>query len=197
MLKTIFAVSGKPGLYKKISQSKNLLIFESLTDKKRIPAYVGDKIFSLGETQIYTTGGQAPLYEVLNRIKEKENLQKITIDFSKATPDELRAYLTEVFPEFDRERVYPTDIKRLMNWYNQLLDLGITEFDPEEKVEEKTETEDIDPEEEAKKPKEEIKKVITPSKATTRNTATGAKNTSLSVKQHPASTKMRQRTKSK
>ena len=196
MLKTILSVSGKPGLYKMISQGNNLLIVESLTDKKRIPAYAKDKVISLGDIAIYTNEEEVPLYKVLNSVKEKENCRKIPVDLSKATPDELRAYLAEVLPEFDRERVYPTDIKRLMNWYNILLDAGITEFDPEEEAEEETETVDAEPEEDAQKPKEEGIKTAKPSKTGVRKNTTAPKN-AAPLKQQPATSKMRQRTKQK
>ena len=194
MLKTIFAVSGKSGLFKMISQGKNLMIVESLIDQKRIPTYASDKKMCLGDISIYTTDEEVPLYQVMNNIKEKENLHKIPIDCSKATPDELRAYLAEVLPEFDRDRVYPTDIKRLINWYNILFDAGITEFDPEE---EKAETAQAEPEEDdAKKPKDEVKKATVSSKpAAQKNTATPKKMTTTA--KAPAAGKMRQRTKQK
>ena len=188
MLKTILSVSGKPGLYKMVSQGKNLLIIESLTDNKRIPAYARDKVISLADIAIYTDNEEVPLYKVLNSIKEKESIQKISLDLAKATPDELRAYLAEVLPNFDRERVYPTDIKRLMNWYNILLSVGITEFDPEEEV---TET----PENEVSET-EDVKKEAKPKKTATPK-ATTPKKTATPTKQQPAAGKIRQRTKAK
>lgn len=139
MLKKILSVSGKPGLYQMVSQGKNMLIIESLTDKKRIPAYARDKVISLGDIAIYTNEKEVPLYEVLSSVKQKENGQKVSIELSKASPDELRAYLAELLPDFDRERVYPTDIKRLLTWYNLLLEAGITEYEPQEEKQEKKE----------------------------------------------------------
>ena len=139
MLKKILSVSGKPGLYQMVSQGKNMLIIESLTDKKRIPAYARDKVISLGDIAIYTNEKEVPLYEVLSSVKQKENGQKVPIELSKASPDELRAYLAELLPDFDRERVYPTDIKRLLTWYNLLLEAGITEYEPQEEKQEKKE----------------------------------------------------------
>lgn len=139
MLKKILSVSGKPGLYQMVSQGKNVLIIESLTDKKRIPAYARDKVISLGDIAIYTNEKEVPLYEVLSSVKQKENGQKVSIELSKASPDELRAYLAELLPDFDRERVYPTDIKRLLTWYNLLLEAGITEYEPQEEKQEKKE----------------------------------------------------------
>ena len=197
MLKTILSVSGKPGLYKMISQGKNLLIIESLTDKKRIPAYTRDKVISLGDIAIYTNDEDVPLYKILNSIKEKESLQQIPIEISKATSDELYTYLASVLPDFDKERVYPTDIKRLINWYNILLTAGITEFDPEEEVKENPETDLSETEGKTKKPKEEIKKEVKPKKTTSPSKVAATQNTATLSKQPSATGKMRQRTKQK
>jgi hypothetical protein len=169
-----------------------------LADKKRIPAYAKDKVITLGDVAIFTNDEEVPLYTVLNSIKEKENLQKISFDISKATPDELRAYFVEVLPNFDRERVYPTDIKRVLNWYNILLNAGITEFAPEEADEIKPESTEVEPEEETKKSKEEVKKEIKSQKTTaTPKKSVAPKNTATATKQQPATGKMRQRTKQK
>lgn len=131
MLKTILSISGKPGLFKLVSRGKNMLIVESLADKKRVPAYAKDKVISLGDIAIYTDDAEVPLYEVLTSIKNKENGEKASIPTS-AKPDELRAYFAEILPNFDRDRVYPSDIKKLISWYNILVGAGITDFTPEE-----------------------------------------------------------------
>ena len=137
MLKKILSVSGKPGLYKLVSQGKSMLIVEALTDGRRMPVYAREKIISLGDIAIYTDGDEVPLYEVLNSVKAKEEGKAASsIDAVRATPDELRAYMAEVLPNFDRDRVYPTDIKRLLSWYNLLISAGITDFDPQESAEE-------------------------------------------------------------
>ena len=137
MLKEILAVSGKPGLYKLISKGNNLLIIESLTDKKRIPAYARDKVISLNDVSIYTDEEEVSVRIVLDAIKEKEGGKNISIDASKAQPEELRNYLAEVLPNFDRDRVYPSDIKKLLKWYDLLIISGITDFsEKEEEVEE-------------------------------------------------------------
>ena len=137
MLKKILSVSGKPGLYKLVSQGKSMLIVEALTDGRRLPVYAREKIISLGDIAIYTDGDEVPLYEVLNSVKAKEEGKAASsIDAVRATPDELRAYMAEVLPNFDRDRVYPTDIKRLLSWYNLLISAGITDFDPQEAAEE-------------------------------------------------------------
>lgn len=135
MLKTILSISGKPGLYKMVSQGKNMLIVESLVDKKRIPAYAKDKVISLGDIAIYTDDEEVPLHEVLTAVSKKENGAKSSLNPSTAKPEELRTYMNEVLPTYDRERVYPSDIKKLLSWYNILIDNNITDFTPVAKEE--------------------------------------------------------------
>lgn len=142
MLKTILSISGKPGLYKLISQGKNMLIVESITpDKKRMPAYGNEKITSLADIAMYTNDSEVPLKDVLTLLKKKENAAVASIDPKKATVDELRAYFTEILPDYDRDRVYPTDIKKLISWYNILVSNNITDFEDTEAEEETTEAE--------------------------------------------------------
>lgn len=140
MLKTILSISGKPGLYKLISQGKNMLIVESLADKKRLPAYNNEKIISLGDIAMYTDTEDIPLQEVLLSMKKKENGAAVVMDLKKATSDDLRAYLAEVLPTFDRERVYPSDIKKLISWYNLLVASDMTDFEEPSAEEVKEET---------------------------------------------------------
>ena len=132
MLRTILSISGNPGLYKLESHAKNMLIVESLIDKKKIPAHAKDKVISLGDIAIYTEDGETPLHKVLTSVKEKENGEVASINPTKASTDELRAYFAEVLPNFDRDRVYPSDIRKLLNWYNILIKAGINEFTPAE-----------------------------------------------------------------
>jgi hypothetical protein len=137
MLKKILSVSGKSGLFKMVSQGKNMFIAESLIDQKRIPVYPRDKVVSLGDISIYTEGEEVPLVQIFNTIKEKENGKPI--DFSPAIkPDELKSYFAEILPDFDRDRVYPSDIKKIMNWYNLLINTGIVDFKKDEEGEEET-----------------------------------------------------------
>ena len=198
MLKKILSVSGKPGLYQMVSQGKNMLIIESLTDKKRIPAYAGDKVISLGDIAIYTNEKEVPLYEVLSSVKQKENGQKVSIELSKASPDELRAYLAELLPDFDRERVYPTDIKRLLTWYNLLLEAGITEYEPqEEKQEKKEETAETAVEEPKKAaPKKTVRAKSTASTSAAAKKQAAPKKTATTATKAPAA-KATQRTRQK
>lgn len=140
MLKTILSISGKPGLYKLISQGKNMLIVETISsEKKRLPTYGNEKVISLSDIAMYTNDAEVPLRDVLTSLKEKENGAVASIDYKKATGDELRAYFAEILPDFDRDRVYLTDIKKLIAWYNILISNGITEFQDGEKEEEKEE----------------------------------------------------------
>lgn len=134
MLKEILSVTGKPGLFKLVSQGKNMLIVESLIDGKRIPAYSKDKVISLGDIAIFTETTEIPLGQVLEVVKAKENGAICSID-SKADNDKLRKYMGEILPEYDRDRVYPSDIRKLINWYNILINAQITDFLAEEKEE--------------------------------------------------------------
>lgn len=132
MLKTILSISGKLGLYKLISRGKNMLIVESISaDKKRMPAYGNEKIISLADIAMYTDDAEVPLANVLTAIFEKENGAIASLDQKKANSDQLREYLAEVLPNFDRDRVYPTDIKKLLSWYNILVTNGVTQFKDE------------------------------------------------------------------
>lgn len=127
MITNILSIAGKPGLYKLVSRGRNMLIVESLSTGKRTPAYSHYKVMSLADIAIYTTGEDRPLAQVLELVKEKAAAQPVDI---KAIGDDaaLREYFAGVMPDFDRERVYTTDIRKLLTWYNALLAAGITEF---------------------------------------------------------------------
>jgi hypothetical protein len=135
MLKEILSVTGKPGLFKLVSQGKNMLIVESLIDGKRFPAYTKDKVVSLGDIAIFTETEEVPLGQVLESLKAKENGAVCSID-PKSDNDKLRKYMLEVLPDYDRDRVYPSDIRKLLTWYNILINAQITDFVTEEKKEE-------------------------------------------------------------
>ena len=127
MLFRSLSISGKPGLYKLVSQAKGMLVVESLVTGKRVPAYSHDKIISLGDISIYTENEDRPLSEVFETIKEKEQGKAIAIS-KGASAEEYRKYVESVIPDYDRERVYPNDIKRIVDWYNIVVNAGITEF---------------------------------------------------------------------
>jgi hypothetical protein len=129
MLKTILSISGKPGLYKLISQGKNMLIVETVdAAKKRIPAYAYDKVISLADIAMYTDAEDIPLGQVLEAVKTKENGQVSAFDWKKASNDQLHAYFAQVLPNYDRDRVHASDIKKLVSWYNILVSNGLTDF---------------------------------------------------------------------
>ena len=136
MLRDILSITGKPGLYKLVSRGNNMLIVESLLDGKRVPTYARDKIVSLGEISMYTMGEDVSLSEVLIKLGEKEGLKVAAIDPKKADNDQLRDFFGEVLPDFDRDRVYPSDIRKLIQWYNILINAGITDFSIEKEGEE-------------------------------------------------------------
>lgn len=136
MLRDILSITGKPGLYKLVSRGNNMLIVESLLDGKRVPTYARDKIVSLGEISMYTMGEDIALSEVLTKLGEKEGLKVASIGPKKADNDELRDFFGEVLPDFDRDRVYPSDIRKLIQWYNILINAGITDFTIDEEGEE-------------------------------------------------------------
>ena len=130
MLETILAISGKSGLYKLVSRGNRSLIVESLDEnKRRMPAFAADKVISLADIAMYTDTEEVPLKDVLNSVKEKENGQLISIDTKKASKEEMAAYFAEVLPNYDRDRVHITDIKKLITWYNILINAGVTDFD--------------------------------------------------------------------
>lgn len=162
MLKTILSIAGKPGLYKLISQGKNMLIVETVdAAKKRIPAYAHDKVISLADIAMYTDAEEVPLAQVLDAVKKKENGAVASFDYKKASAEQLHAYFAEVLPNYDRDRVHNGDIKKLLSWYNILVSNGITDFVPEaaeEAVEEPVAAPEEAPAEKAEEPAKQPKK---------------------------------------
>ena len=134
MQQTILAIAGKPGLYKLISRGKNNLIVETLdATHRRMPAFATDRITSLADIAMFTETDDVPLMDVLDSLKTLEEGRKSSIDFKKANGDELREYFAKVLPTFDRERVHTSDIKKLLQWYDILVENGITDFKEEMK----------------------------------------------------------------
>lgn len=134
MIKKILAIAGKPGLYSLVSNGKNMFIVESLQTKKRMPAYPHDKVISLADISIYSTEGDVPLAEVLQAVYDKA--QGKPVDVKAMGGDQaIRDYFAEVLPAFDRDRVYTTDIKKLLSWYNILVNAGWDKFVEDEKKE--------------------------------------------------------------
>ena len=130
MLKTILSVSGKPGLYRLLSQGKNTLILESLQTKQRIPILPKDRVVSLGDISMFTDTEDIALSEVLKRVHEKQNGTVFPDEVLKDN-EALRTLFAEILPSYDRDRVYTSDIKKLFTWYNILSGAGITNFEEE------------------------------------------------------------------
>lgn len=139
MLKNILSISGRPGLFRLVNRGKNMLIVESIVTGKRTPAYAHDKVISLGDISIYTEDGEDTLLgNVLEAVKTKAEGK--TVDVKALGSDgDIRAYFAEVLPTFDRERVYTTDIKKLLSWYNILVEAGLTDFVPDTEAPAETE----------------------------------------------------------
>ena len=135
MLKEILAITGKPGLYKLLTRGNNMLIVESLVDGKRMPTYARDKIVALSDVSMFTNADDVSLSEVLTNAGKKEGLKPVALDPKKASNAELQAWFDEVQPDWDRDRVYPSDIRKLIQWYNILINAGITDFRIEEEEE--------------------------------------------------------------
>lgn len=137
-LDKVLSISGKPGLYELISRSKGGFIVKSMDTGKKTAVSMRHNINVLGEIAIYTYDDEIPLYKVFRNIAEKESNDK-TID-PKSSSNELKSYFQEVLPEYDEERVYVSNIKKVLQWYNSLVDLGISEFEAE-KAQEREEEE--------------------------------------------------------
>ena len=117
-LEGLINISGKNGLFKVISNSKNMIIVESLVDKKRIPVHSGNQANMLEEIGIYTYNDTKPLSSVFEDIAKKENYNQ-TISH-KLSKNELTEYFRQIVPDFDEEKVYISDIKKVIQWYNLL-----------------------------------------------------------------------------
>lgn len=126
-LKEILAISGQPGLYKYVAQSTRGVIVESLTDGRRMNASANAKVSALTEISMFTEGDDIPLAEVFSKIYAHTG-GKAAIDH-KDTPEKLKAAFAEVLPEYDRDRVHVSDIKKCFAWYNALVQAGFTKFE--------------------------------------------------------------------
>ena len=129
MKETILAIACKPGLYKLVSHGKNNLIVEALdATHRRQPAFGSDRITSMNDIAMFTDEDDVPLTDVLESMKNIEGGKKSSVDYKKACGDELREYFAKILPNFDRDRVQNSHIKKLIQWYNILIENGISEF---------------------------------------------------------------------
>lgn len=141
MLKGILSISGQSGLYKLVAESKNNIIVESLDTQKRIPVYSTAKVSALEDIAIYTETSDVPLKDIFKSISDKE--EGGTALSPKSSENELKAYFEEIVPEYDKDRVYVSDIKKVLLWYNTLQEKEMLDFtETEEEGEEKDTTEE-------------------------------------------------------
>ncbi len=129
-LKKIVAISGYPEIFKIVKESRKGLIVESLQTGKRMQAFLTYKISSLEDIAIFTEDGEVPLKEVFKRIWEKENKGKAP-DTKELSKEKVIEYFEQILPEYDRDRVYVSDMKKVLRWYNMLLDKDMLTFDEE------------------------------------------------------------------
>jgi hypothetical protein len=176
----IISISGKPGLYKVVAQGKNNIIVESLDDKKRSPAYSTDRISALDDISIYTYDEDVSLKVIFKTIFEKEKGSE-TISH-KEDKVKLEKYLLEVLPNYDQERVYISDVKKIFQWYNLLHKAGELKLDEEakEEVKEKKSTKSVKTESVSDDAPKKEKKLVTP-KAKTAAKPAAPKATSKST----------------
>jgi len=187
-LKDILSVSGKPGLHKFISQGRNGIIVEGVSDSKRMLVHSSNKVSALADIAIYTENEEVPLKEIFKKIFEKE-VGKQAISH-KSTDEQLKEYFEGILPDYDKNRVYGSDIKKVISWYNMLIEHNL--LDPNEKDEEEETPESKEAKSEkddkpaktksAAKPKTGTKtdKKPTP-KASTQTKTAGAKSKSAGI----------------
>lgn len=127
MIKGIISISGKPGLYRLLTRGKNALIVESLSTGKRTPTYPHEKVISLADITMYTDHGDEPLPNVFQAVYDKTEGKPVDVK-QFANDDAIRDYFGEILPDYDRNLVYTTDIRKLFSWYNLLIAAGVTQF---------------------------------------------------------------------
>lgn len=127
ILTGILSITGKPGLFKTVSQGNTKLIVESLTDGKRIATQSANQIISLADVSIYGEDDEMPLENIFKVMLKIENNQKSSVS-PKDSNATLFDYFGDIFPEFDKDKVYPSDIKKVIKWYNMLLEKDMLNF---------------------------------------------------------------------
>ena len=132
-LNEIISITGRPGLFTVVAQGKNSVIVESIVDKKRIPAHASDRISTLGDISIYTTDEDVKLIEVFEKFNDK--YEGKACPSHKEELSKLEDLLGDILPNYDRERVYKSDFRKIFQWYNILINAGITSKEESEKKE--------------------------------------------------------------
>ncbi|MGZ3885027.1 MAG: DUF5606 family protein [Bacteroidia bacterium] len=132
----IISITGQPGLFKILAQAKNGIIVEGLADKKRVHVYSSTKVSTLADIGMYTTGDEKPIEEIMTAIYEKEKGGAAVS--AKADDKEVEAYFAQILPEYDKERVYISNMRKLFSWYGILQSTGNLKLKEENKEENKT-----------------------------------------------------------
>lgn len=148
MLREIISITGKPGLFRLLSQAKNALIVEELGTGHRFPVHSRDKVVSLGDIAMYTESGDTPLGEILDKVYAAKEGKPVDVKALAAVKGELKDEFGRIVEDFDRDRVHDGDVKKLFTWYNILIANGFEKF---------AEEEEKDPEEGKKEPEKEEK----------------------------------------
>lgn len=129
MQDTILAISGRQGLYKLVSQGRGMIIVETIDEShKRFSVGARERVTSLNDISMYTNEEDKPLMDIFQTICDKENAQETSINYKKATSVDLAAFMVSVLPEYDKDRVHDSDIRKLIQWYNILTKGGYTKF---------------------------------------------------------------------
>lgn len=164
MLKDILAISGYPGLYKLVAQNQKNIIVESLDTKKRIPVYQTTKVSALEDIAIYTTEEEVPLVTILEKIYKIENKAVCSVQKNASTND-VKEYFEDILPDYDKDRVYVSDMKKVLTWYNILHAQNMLNFEekakeiPADTTDKKEKTADeVKPKAAAKAPKKAVVK---------------------------------------
>lgn len=131
-MKKILAISGEPGLFKLVSEAKNGVVVESLITGKKMTVFSTTKLSSLSDISIYTLEADVPLVDVMKKLSEIEAGEQ-TISH-KSKPEELKSKFKTVLPEYDEDRVYTSDMKKVLQWYNILQSCDMLSFEEEEEV---------------------------------------------------------------
>lgn len=135
-LKQILSISGKPGLFKILTGNRTPIVIQDLTTKVKRQLFPKDKVVSLYDISIYTEEGDLPLRTLLTTIFEKQSGKELDAENIAATPESLKSFMEEVLPNYDKERVYPTDIRKVVLWYNMLVKDGFITFEEQEEEKE-------------------------------------------------------------
>lgn len=130
---TILSVAGKTGLYKLVSRAKMNLIVEAIDEThRRVPVFASDRVTSLADIAMYTNADDVPLMNILDAVLKKEDGKECSLNWRKCSKNELHEYFASVLPDYDRDRVHDSDIKKLLQWYDILVKNGVTDFVSEE-----------------------------------------------------------------